>query len=143
MIAVILDTNVVVQSVIGSPTSTSARVLDAYFADRFRLVHSTATVDELLEVMCVPHIRRRHGYSDEEILELLASLLVGSETFPGDMVVSPVLTRDLTDTKFLALAADSEADYLVTNDHRHLLPLRQFQTTRIVTPAAFLRDLEG
>ena len=51
MIAVILDTNVVVQSVIGSPTSTSAQVLDAYFAGRFRIVHSTATVDELLEVL--------------------------------------------------------------------------------------------
>ena len=53
----------------------------------------------------------------------------------------PSLTRDVSDTKFLSLAAESLADNLVTNDRRHLLPLRQYGVTRIVTPAQFLAQL--
>lgn len=52
------------------------------------------------------------------------------------------MIRAILDTKFLALAEDARADYLVTNDHRHLLHLRSHGQTQIVTPAAFLRQLE-
>jgi predicted nucleic acid-binding protein len=55
--------------------------------------------------------------------------------------VSATLPRDVTDTKLLALADEAGADYLVTNDRRHLLRLRQDGKTRIVTPARFLGEL--
>lgn len=51
------------------------------------------------------------------------------------------LTRDVTDTKLLALADEANADYLVTNDRRHLLRLGRFGRTKIVTPAQFIRSL--
>ncbi len=51
------------------------------------------------------------------------------------------MSRDASDTQFLGLAEISAANYLVTNDRRHLLPLRRHQKTRIVTPAEFLRRL--
>lgn len=56
-------------------------------------------------------------------------------------VVSATIPRDLTDAKWLALATASDADYLVTNDRRHLLRLRRFGRTQIVTPRAFLREV--
>ncbi len=37
-------------------------------------------------------------------------------------------------SKFLSLAAESEAGYIVTNDRRHLLRLKQHGSTKIVTP---------
>jgi uncharacterized protein len=61
----------------------------------------------------------------------------------GRLVISPSLTRDVTDAKFLALAAEISADFLVTRDRRHLLRLRHFQKTRIVTPRQFLKELES
>jgi predicted nucleic acid-binding protein len=51
------------------------------------------------------------------------------------------LARDITDTKFLDLALAADADYLVTNDHRHLLPLKIIGRTRIVTPHKFMLAL--
>lgn len=137
----VLDTNVVVQAVISSPPAASARVLDAYYESKFELVYSPDTLDEWIEVLLVPRIRQRHGMSDDEVLEFVASLLVHSKRFTPEIAVSATIPRDATDAGLLALAAESGADYLVTNDHRHLLRLRRYQRTLIITPAAFLRRL--
>ncbi|MCI0680557.1 MAG: putative toxin-antitoxin system toxin component, PIN family [Gemmataceae bacterium] len=129
------------QSLIGSSRSASARTLDALFEGKYRLVYSPAVVDEWLEVLAIPHIRDRHGLSDDELLEFLASLVVSGAAHAGQSKIAAKLTRDLTDTKFLSLAHESGANYLVTNDHRHLLPLQRFERTRIARPSEFLRIL--
>jgi predicted nucleic acid-binding protein len=41
----------------------------------------------------------------------------------------------------LECALAGEADYLVTGDKKHLLPLRQFRGIRIISPAEFLKRL--
>ena len=141
MTTAILDTNVIIQATFSPPQSASYRAVAASEQGRFQLVFSPATVDELLHVLSLPRIRSRHGWSDDQILRFVLSFLADAlvqEEVPG---VSAVLTRDVTDTKFLGLAEASNADYLVTNDRRHLLPLRQYHRTRIVTPAQFLREL--
>lgn len=141
MTTAVLDTNVVVQSLIGSPDSASARTLDALYDGRFRFVYSPDTIDELLAVLTVPHIRVRHGLSDDEILEFVASLVACGERVDGTATVPARIVGDATDVKFVAAAEASGADYLVTNDHRHLLRLRSHGPTFIVTPADFLRRL--
>jgi putative PIN family toxin of toxin-antitoxin system len=142
MITAVLDTNVIVSAAIGSKRATAGRVLDAYFDGKYRLAFSPPTSDELLHVLSLPMIRLRHGWSDDDILRFVLSLYVSAVTGTGRLVVSPTLTRDVTDTKFLALSAEISADFLVTRDRRHLLRLRRFQTTRIVTPSEFLREPE-
>ena len=51
------------------------------------------------------------------------------------------LPRDVTDVKFLNLAHETDADYLVTKDGRRLLRLKKYRRTRIVTPTQFLAYL--
>jgi predicted nucleic acid-binding protein len=41
----------------------------------------------------------------------------------------------------LALALASNADYLVTNERRHLLRIGHYRRTEIVTPMQFLREI--
>lgn len=142
MISAILDTNVLVQALLGARTAASSRVLDACYDRRFRPVFSDETLDELINVLAVPHIRTRHGLTDDQILEFAASLLTHGDRHSARSVSLPAsLTRDVTDTKFLALAAASHAGVLVTNDRRHLLPLKRFRRTQIMTPAQFLKQL--
>ena len=62
-------------------------------------------------------------------------------TYTQKVKVPTDLARNVTDTKFLALAEESGADYLVTNDHRDLLRIGAWSGTRIVTPAEFPREL--
>ena len=43
----------------------------------------------------------------------------------------------------LECALAGEADYIVSGDKKHLLPLRQFRDIPIVSPAEFLRRLKN
>lgn len=137
----VLDTNVFVQALIGSPVSASARTLNALFDGQFRLAYSPGTVDELLAVLAVPHIRERHGLTDDEVLEFVAAVIACGERFKGAAAVSAGLVGDATDTKFLAVAEESGAEFVVTNDHRHLLRLKSHGSAVVVTPTEFLRRL--
>ena len=141
MTSAILDTNVLVQSILSPSSSASARVLDAYYDGRFRFVCSADTLEELSDVLLLPQIRQRHGMSQEEIAVFVASLMAYADVFASGRPVAPSVPRDATDSKLLSLAQESEADYLVTNDRRHLLRLRRHGRTQIVTPARFLRCL--
>jgi putative PIN family toxin of toxin-antitoxin system len=140
MTTAILDTNVFVQASFGSSRSSSFRTIAALEDGRFRLVLSPAAIDELLDVLRLPQIRERHGWSDDEILRFVVSFVQDSIVCPDAPMRYPEL-RDVSDFKFLAVAEASKADFLVTNDRRHLLPLRRHHNTQIVTPAEFLARL--
>ena len=47
------------------------------------------------------------------------------------------ICRDAKDDKFLEVAVNGKADYLITGD-RDLLVLHLFRDIQIITPAAFL-----
>ena len=111
-------------------------------AGRFQLILSQAVLEELFAVLILPTIRRYHGWSDEEILDFLVKLPTGAAIFPGKTKVPANIPRDVTDVKFLSLAQESNADYLVTKDNRHLLRLRKYRRTKIVTPKKFLTVLD-
>ena len=140
MLTAILDTNVFVRAAL-RPKSPSARVVDAYLDGRFQLVLSQAVLEELLTVLLLPDIREVHGWTDDKILRFVTNLPARAAVYPGQAHVPPSLPRDVTDVKFLSLALESDADHLVTKDGRHLLRLKKYQRTRIVTPTQFLELL--
>lgn len=141
MTTAILDTNVIVRALISRPHTSAARTIDACHDHRYRLAYSADVLDEWIETLLVPHIQSRHGLSDDEVLEFLASLVMNATRYSGKATIPLGLVRDVTDRKFLCLAHESNADFLVTKDRRHLLHLRKYRNTEIVTPARFLRKL--
>lgn len=54
----------------------------------------------------------------------------------------PRITKDPTDDYLIAYAVLHQADYLLTGDKKHLLPLGQIGAVKIVTPAQFLQHNE-
>ena len=107
----------------------------------FQLVLSQAVLQELFRVLLLPDIREVHGWSDDKILRFVMNLPAGAVIYPGEALVPASLPRDVTDVKFLSLAHEANADYLVTKDGRHLLRLKKYRRTRIVTPTQFLTVL--
>jgi predicted nucleic acid-binding protein len=91
--------------------------------------------------LLLPDIRKVHGWSDDQILQFVMNLPAGAAVYPGQAHVPASLPRDVTDVKFLSLAHEAGADYLVTKDGRHLLRLKKYRRTRIVTPTQFLAYL--
>ncbi len=140
MFTAILDTNVFIRAAF-RPFSPSARVLDAYLDGRFQLVLSHAVLDEVFAVLLLPDIRKHHGWSDNEILRFVTELPAGAAIYAGHAIISASIPRDVSDVKFLGLAYESNADFLVTKDGRHLLRLKKYGHTRIVTPTQFLKFL--
>jgi putative PIN family toxin of toxin-antitoxin system len=60
--------------------------------------------------------------------------------FPTDRATDA--TPDPDDEMVLECALAAEADYIVSGDKKHLLPLREFHDIRIVSPSDFLRRLK-
>jgi uncharacterized protein len=142
MITAVIDTNILVRGTISSnPKSASKQVIDALFVGAFSLILSPEAIQEILRVMTDPAILQKHDRPIEEVLSFCHALQIISRVFEPTTKVDSSLTRDVTDTKWLALALDSHADYLVTADRRHLLRLRQFGATKIIGPRQFLKTL--
>ncbi|BFU89907.1 MAG: hypothetical protein NTAFB01_10940 [Nitrospira sp.] len=81
---------------------------------------------------------RKFGLSPEEIAPLVDDLMSLSTIVPPRHTVD-VVTRDLTDNLFLEIALQGKCSILVSGD-RHLLDLRRYRRTRILTPATFVRS---
>lgn len=142
-LSAIIDTNVLVAGIsTDNPRSANAAVVDCLFAGRFLHFASLESLIELHDVLRLPSVRAIHKLTDQKTDLLFAALEATSVVFEPAEIVSANIPRDLTDTKWLALAARTGADYLVTNDRRHLLRLKTFGQTAIVTPAVFLRELD-
>lgn len=140
MTLVVLDTNVIVQSLI-SDRGASKAVLDAFFDGRFETVFAPSTLEELRAALLIDSIRQRHGLTDNEVDEFLASLIVNSVLYEDELSSPFVRPKDVADWKFVALCEALAPDYLVTNDGRHLGKLKSIGETAVVTPAAFIRRL--
>jgi putative PIN family toxin of toxin-antitoxin system len=120
---------------------SAAFVAHAHIDGKFQLVLSQAVLQEVLTVLLLPEIRDLHGWSDDKILQFVINLPAGAALYAGQAQVPASLPRDVTDMKFLSLAHEADADYLVTKDGRHLLRLKKYRRTRIVTPKQFFADL--
>jgi putative PIN family toxin of toxin-antitoxin system len=129
-VRVVLDTNVIVSGL--NFAGNEERVLELARARTYDLYFSRFILEEVRRVL-----RNGFAWSPEdadEVVELLASWA---------MIVEPrirvsVVQRDESDNRILECAVAAEADYLVTGDKRHLLPLIEFRRIKIVTTAEFL-----
>jgi uncharacterized protein len=117
-----------------------AQILLAWRAGRFELVTSTAILDDLRRVLRYPRLRKRHGWSDEEIELFVDSIALAATLTPGDLEVNAVV-EDPTDNKVIACALEGQADYLVASDD-HLLKLERYAHIVVLPPRRFLELLE-
>jgi hypothetical protein len=133
---VILDTNVLLSALL-SPRGAPAKLLAAWEKKRFTLVISDELLAEFREVLRRPLFRARLRESDAELFAASLHDLALCYTKPPPSGAA----RDARDSFLLALAAVSDAAFLVTGD-KGLLALRRHGATRIVTPAAMLECLK-
>jgi putative PIN family toxin of toxin-antitoxin system len=127
----VIDTNTLVSSILIA-SSVPDRAVKLIRHSGIILI-SVATIEELQKVMNRPKFDK---YVDREIRsEFIAQLTQQSELVE---INEPVIAcRDSKDDKFLELAVNGKADYLISGD-RDLLVLHPFRDIPIITPAAFL-----
>ena len=101
--------------------------------ERVLLIASTGLVDELMDVVSRPRLRRWFDWADGK--GLADTIREWAAFVEPDVSVDAC--RDPNDNYLLALAEASAADYLVTRDE-DLLVLERWKDTEIIPPSRFL-----
>lgn len=131
---IILDTNLWISYLISSRLIKIDLLLER---GKVRLIFSEESLQEFIEVATRPKFSKY--FSEEDIRELLDLFDYFGELIEVNSVVE--LCRDPKDNFLLALAKDSQADYLITGD-KDLLEIKQFESTQIVTFSDFIEILD-
>ena len=135
----VLDTNVIVSG-LWNPKGTPADVLRAWRKNAFILITSPSLLNELQDVLQRPRIRKNSVMTPRAVRQFFIQTSKSAFIVSGLTDVR-VVEDDPSDDVVIACALDGAADYIVTGDKKHLLPLKEYQGIRIVTAKDFLRQL--
>jgi uncharacterized protein len=132
---VVLDANLFVSAAI-EPRGQPAQVLNAWRGGRFDVLTNEDMVTEIAEVLRRPRIRRRHGWTDEQIADFLNMLREVAVVMAGELALT-IIAEDPDDDAYLACAVEGEADYIVSGDD-HLRQLGSYRGIPILSARQFL-----
>ena len=130
---VILDTNVII-SALNFP-GNERMVLELALRGRFEFYLSVFILEEVAGVLT-----RKFGWDEERAAQaILVIEKAATVTYPPRL--AEVIEGGHADNRVLECAVAAGADYLVTGDRRHLLPIEEHQGTSIVNSPQFLSGL--
>ncbi len=130
MLRACLDTNVWLSGILFS--GPPAKVVELALQKRFDLVLSAQILEELER-----NLREKFDVPRPAVRRLTFRIAQIADLYePAGHV--QVVKEKAADNLILETAVLGRAKYLVTGDHRHLLPLKTFRHVRIVPPAVFL-----
>jgi uncharacterized protein len=131
---VVIDTQLVLRATL-NPESLPARML-FLLKDAYLLAVSPDVRAEVHDVLTRPKLRKKFPQlTDEAIEKTMAVLDAGLQITPKAVAAA---ARDPKDDKFLALAVESNARYLVSED-QDLLVLDPYQGIHILNALDFVR----
>jgi uncharacterized protein len=136
----VLDSSVLVSAFV-TPHGSVVRLLRDPVRSRYDLCLSDAILAETAEVLLAKSkLRRYAAYADDDVRDYIRWLLTQAEMV-ADRPAPRVVPGDPKDDPIIAAAVAAKADYLVTGDRAHLLPIGEYQGIRIISPRTFLEIL--
>lgn len=131
MFVVVFDTNVLISALL-FPGGAPYVAYELAKKGRVRLCLSEFILSELERVLT------EKFQIETALVALYLDRLYGISTvvFPRKRLR---LTKNADDNRILECALTARADFLVTGDKKHILPLQNISCTRIVSPAEFLK----
>jgi uncharacterized protein len=134
---IVLDANIFVSFFL-TTGKTIGRIFDLWQNGAFIAITSPQINEEIKKCFQYPRIKKLMKPKDMINLNILL------EEFC--VMIYPKLKvricKDPDDNKYLACAQEGKADYLITRDIKHLLSLKKFGKTKIVTPKEFVDLIE-
>ena len=128
-----MDTNVVVSGL--NFPGNERLVVELALRGRFELYLSFFILEEVAGVL-----GRKFGWDEDRVAEARRTLEKAA------IVIEPwrlpdVIEANEADNRILECAVEASADFLITGDRRHLLPLDEHQGVRILNASRFLSIL--
>ncbi len=131
---VVLDTNVII-SALNFP-GNERMALELALRGRFEFYLSRLILEEVAGVLT-----RKFGWDDQRTAQAIM-MIENAATVIDPPKLPEMIEGGHSDNRILECAVASGADYLITGDRRHLLPLEDHQGARIVNAPRFLSALE-
>lgn len=130
---VVLDANVIISGLFwkqGNPR----KIIEMSEFELIEILFSKGTLKELSDVL-----EKHFKTPKNEIEDILKFLLERSSVVGVKSSVN--ICKDKDDNKFLELAVDGNANYIISGD-RHLLEIKEFKGIKILRPSQFLKRIK-
>lgn len=131
---VILDTSVFISAFLSkNRNSAPCQIINNWKQGKFKLVMSPQMLEELVCKLLDKNIDKN------DIKDILKTIFYTAIHIKGIYQATRLDQIDPNDNIFLAAAYEIGADYLVSLDKQHILPLKYYHGTQILSPDLFLR----
>lgn len=129
---VVFDTNILISAIVfgGNPRVC----LEMARNSEIRLFTSKSLLLELAK-----KLRSKFKYSEAEIEEIIVGISKFAEIVQPKIKVN-LIKKDASDNRVLEVAKEIDADFIISGDKRHILPLKKFKEAKIVSAADFLKQ---
>ena len=128
---VVLDTNIYISAVLFG--GNCEEILRLATQRSFELIISKSIILEIEAVL-----KEKFKWSKKQVSETLAYIKNISTLIKPNISIS-VIKEDPSDNKIIECAIFVGANYIVTGDKNHLLPVKEYKGIKIVSPSEFLR----
>ena len=85
-------------------------------------------------------LKKDFGWNRDQIKHTIEKIKDKTTLVHPRNKVSVIKEKDV-DNRILECAVEGRVQYLISGDRKHLLPLKEYQRTKILSPAEFLRVL--
>lgn len=135
MLRIVIDTNIYISAILfdGKPES----IIKLAASEKIALFTSHAIIAEVAGVL-----RNKFNWTNQQVEYADQFIRDISILITPTCLISKIKT-DETDNRILECASESNANYIVTGDRKHLLTLRKYMHINIITAAEFLEVFEN
>ena len=130
---VVIDTNVFISGL--NFAGIPSEILELLMKGEIDVFISPFIMTELERIL-----RERFEWKTERINGVLHRIRAKTILVEPKTRVSAIKEKD-DDNRILECAVEAKVEYLISGDRKHLLPLREYQGIKILSPAEFLRTL--
>lgn len=130
---VVLDANVLIGFLL-TRGETISNIVEHWISGDFTLLTSDEILTEYRQILS--RFVEKGIVIEESARALLNEVVEESIIIPTTSLVN--LSVDRKDNRYLACSKDGKAELFVTGDKKHLLSLKKFNKTRIVSPKEFV-----
>lgn len=135
---VILDTNIFVSFLITKKNTAVNKLFQQWENGDIVVYLSNETLIELTRVLLSEKIKEYTNLTKQETKQYLKSIVQRSVLINVDKPPQ-IIDQDPSDNKFIGLAEKAQAEYIITGDN-HLLNLKEYKNTKIITPKDFILE---
>lgn len=131
MLKVVADTNIYISAILfgGKPE----KIRELARKKKIELLISEVILAEIAEIL-----KRKFNWPDWQISQTIESSRA-TTTLVTPRYTLKVIKKHDPDNRILECAVEGKAQYIVSGDKHHLLPLKEYQGIKILSPAEFLK----